>query len=91
MFFKKKPVIIEAIQWDGKIKTLQQLSAMGMETSQYAAGGAFVEIASLHIKTLEGEHLVQVGDWIIRGVQGEFYSCRLDIFELTYEPYTIAE
>lgn len=41
---------------------------------------------SLHIETLEGRMTAQPGDWIIRGVQGEFYPCKPDIFEQTYEP-----
>ena len=40
---------------------------------------------NLIITTLEGNHTARVGDWIIKGVKGEFYPCRQDIFELTYE------
>jgi hypothetical protein len=39
------------------------------------------------ILTLEGEMIARVGDWIIKGVQGEFYPCKPEIFEMTYEPY----
>ena len=42
----------------------------------------------LVIKTLEGEHFAKIGDLIIKGVQGEFYPCKPDIFEATYEPVT---
>ena len=85
MLFRKKPVVIEAIKWDGKIKTLHQLQSMGMETSIYSVGDAVIEIINLHIKTLEGEHYAQVGDWIIKGVKGDFYPCKPDIFEQTYD------
>ena len=40
----------------------------------------------LTIPTLEGDHIANVGDWIIQGVQGEFYPCKPDIFDATYEP-----
>jgi len=38
------------------------------------------------IPTLEGDHLANIHDWIIKGVKGEFYPCKPDIFEMTYEP-----
>ena len=40
------------------------------------------------ITTLEGVHTANVGDWIIKGIQGELYPCKPDIFEQTYEPYS---
>lgn len=42
-------------------------------------------VGGLVIKTLGGEHLASIGDWIIRGVKGEFYPCKPDIFDATYE------
>lgn len=45
-----------------------------------------VRWSGLIIKTLEGEHVATIGDYIIRGVKGEFYPCKPDIFEATYEP-----
>ena len=86
MLFRKKPVVIEAIKWDGTIFTLKQLQSMGMETIRYEADYLRVNgISGLVIKTLEGQHIADLGDWIIKGVKGEFYPCKPDIFELTYE------
>jgi len=86
MLFRKKPVVIEAIKWDGTLFTLKQLQSMGMETTSYEADYFRVNgICGLVIKTLEGQHIADIGDWIIKGVKGEFYPCKPDIFELTYE------
>jgi len=84
--FRKKPVIIEAIRWDGKIGTLRQLQEIGMDTTLYSTGSYPIEICNLRIKTLEGEMRADIGDWIIKGVKSEFYPCKPDIFEQTYEP-----
>ena len=87
MKFRKKPVIIEAIKWDGTLFTLKQLQSMGMETTSYEADYFRLNgISGLVIKTLEGQHIADFGDWIIKGVQGEFYPCKPDIFEQTHEP-----
>lgn len=79
--FRKKPVIIEAVKWDG-----ENLH----EVSLFCKGDAYMQETcesgdSLVIKTLEGQHIAATGDWIIRGVQGEHYPCKPDIFEQTYE------
>lgn len=86
MKFRKKPVVIEAIRWDGKLNTLYQLQTMGMKTTVSEIGGYPIERCNLRIKTLEGEHIANIGDWIIKGVKGEFYPRKPDIFEMTYEP-----
>ena len=74
--FRKKPVVIEAVQWDGSWATAQFV------TCDFSIDD---DSRSLHIPTLEGEMEARVGDWIIRGVQGEFYPCKPDIFAATYE------
>jgi hypothetical protein len=80
MKFRKKPVVIEAIQYG-------PYTAPTLELAVFLDGvGAYVTENGIIIPTLEGDHLAQVGDWIIKGVKGEFYPCRADIFELTYEP-----
>ena len=85
--YRKKPVVIEAIKWDGTLFTLKQLQSMGMETTSYGADYFRVNgISGLVIKTLEGQHIADLGDWIIQGVKGEFYPVKNDIFLLTYEP-----
>ena len=84
MKFRKKPVIIDAVKWDGTIETLLLLQSMGMETARYEVGRNGV--SGLTIQTLEGNHEANWGDWIIKGVEGEFYPCKPSIFEQTYEP-----
>jgi len=73
--FRKKPVVIEAEQWTGGPPL------RGMErSSSPAVHGYYV------VRTLEGEMIVRLGDWIITGIKGERYPCKPDIFEATYEP-----
>ena len=86
--FRKKPVVIEAIQWTGDnleaIITFTGLndSVKDMPWDEY---DVFVKDKGLKIFTLEGPLMASVGDWIIKGIQGEFYPCKPDIFEQTYE------
>lgn len=78
MKYRKKPVIIEAIQWTGN--NLSELRKMrGFNDVHTCFSGALI------IKTLEGLHHASIGDYIIRGVHGEFYPCKPDIFQKTYE------
>ena len=77
MKFRKKPVVIEAVKWDGNLTTIENL---GIPECSQDLGSK-----TLQIQTLEGEMTAQVGDWIIKGVQGEFYPCKPDIFEATYD------
>lgn len=84
--FRKKPVVIEAIQWTG---------ANQLEITKWSNGHVQPHIPIednkpirthyLSINTLEGTMLADPGDWIIRGIKGEFYPCKPDIFEQTYE------
>ena len=78
--FRKKPVVIEAIQWTGE-NYLELRQFIGPNI--YEAG---IISKSVTIVTLEGDMLASVGDWIIKGVKGEFYPCKPDIFEVTYSP-----
>ena len=77
MKYRKKPVVIEAIQWTGS--NLK-------DVIEFLGGESWMNGRDLIIKTLEGELHASVGDFIIRGVAGEFYPCKPDIFEKTYEP-----
>ncbi len=77
--YRKKPVVIEAFHYTG-IRT-DELDAFLAEATWEFDPGEGVKIA-----TLEGVMLAQPFDWIIRGVKGEFYPCKPDIFEATYEP-----
>lgn len=92
--YKKKPVVIEAIQWTGQnhremfdFLTNYELENEFMTTNgnNFYIDHSKVE-GGLVIKTLEGEHIASIGDYIIKGVQGEFYPCKPDIFKDTYEP-----
>ena len=77
--YRKRPVVIEAVQFTGRN------DAEVMAFCPTARDPADRK-PNLIIPTLEGEMLVSVGDWVIKGVQGEFYPCKPDIFEATYEP-----
>lgn len=80
--FRKKPVEIEAQQW-----LPADLAAVGRVMAWMDAQDAYVtETGKLAIRTLEGTMTADDGDWIIRGVQGEFYPCKPDIFAATYAP-----
>lgn len=80
--FRKKPVEIEAVQWDGSQESFKAILAMGDVPWKPGEMGS----DTFSIKTLEGDHLVREGDFVIRGVAGEFYPCKPLIFEATYEP-----
>ena len=84
--YRKKPVVIDAHQWDG------DESALTLWLHEVDAPDLAVLVPafdqhqdSKYILTLEGEMECQRGDWIIRGVKGEFYPCKPDIFEATYD------
>ncbi len=81
MKFRKKPVVIEAIQFTGS-----NWEKIGEIVGQKASLARKHDSPILLINTLEGEMRADIGDWIIKGVKGEFYPCKPDIFELTYEP-----
>lgn len=76
--YRKKPVVIDAVKWDGK----NVKEVMDFMTWRNASHD---ELAGLVIHTLEGNHNALPGDFIIKGVAGEFYPCKPDIFEATYE------
>lgn len=80
--YRKKPVVIEAIQWDGT-------SNSSCEIYEWSEGEVFREVGALWIRTLEGTLEATPMDWIIKGVKGEFYPCKPDIFEATYEKVDI--
>ena len=87
-FYRKKPVVIEAIEWTGD-NLLEIIGFTGLHTSalkwSYDQYEKVVASDGLMIFTLEGKHLATIGDFIIKGVQGEFYPCKPDIFEATYD------
>ena len=79
MKFRKKPIVIDAEQYNGLNGTqlLGWINGIELEEDFF---GSYIEI-----KTLEGTMRADKGDWIIKGVKGEFYPCKPDIFAATYE------
>ena len=82
MKYRKKPVVIEAIQFDGT-NSEDILDFMG--DHEDIDGCSFVMGENVFIPTLEGTMTANVGDYIIKGVNGEFYPCKPDIFDKTYD------
>lgn len=99
MKFRKKPIIIEAVQlqveeqrpdvtpeyWPFK-ETPDWLTQAMDEMILYPKYACDSDFFHMEITTLEGKMLVSPSDWIIKGVNGELYPCKPDIFEKTYEP-----
>jgi len=87
MQYRKKPVVIEAIQWDGgAISKIEINRFVGKELEMKAVPiFGSIEDARLYIPTLEGVMEASIGDYIIKGIKGEFYPCKPDIFEATYD------
>jgi hypothetical protein len=83
--YRKKPVVIEAFPWSPP-----GLPTVAPEWFHKAVRDGIVvdrdHDHTLGIKTLEGWHTAMPGDWIIRGIKGELYPCKPDIFEATYDP-----
>lgn len=80
MKYRKKPIVIEAIQWTGK----------NSKEIWYKFPECFGKVITQNdkeiiISTLEGNMIANIDDYIIRGIKGEYYPCKLDIFEATYE------
>ena len=91
MKYRKKPVVIDAVQWTG---------VNADEVLAFTGTSAQIESSDCHgegpprlvmIDTLEGRMAAGLGDWIIRGVKGEFYPCKPDVFEATYEPVLVVD
>jgi hypothetical protein len=73
--YRKKPVVIEALCFDGNFQ----------EIEEFCGGDAEFRDGELVVATLEGALRASPGDWIIKGVKGEFYPCKPEVFEATYE------
>ena len=89
--FRKKPVVIEARQFDGTIDSAQAIRRWahhGLDSATNSVvtidGIGDPEFVIVRVRTLEGQMTATAGDWIIRGVKG-FYPCKPDIFAATYE------
>ena len=93
-FYRKKPVVIEAIEFkvtrelkckhgvhqDYNGMEICEFMGLPMLNTRFDKKGAYIDV-----ETLEGTHRADVGDYIIKGVKGEFYPCKPDIFKLTYD------
>lgn len=92
MTYRKKPIEIEAFQYDGDLKGKDGYYVPNWAVDAFESGVMYYASlcnneppCELFIKTLEGDHHVNVGDFIIQGVKGELYPCKPDIFKETYE------
>jgi len=87
MKFRKKPVVIEAVQlrWD-TWNDMCNHAGVGKLTDGKPEGKMDGEHIQLAIPTLEGVMIADENDWVIKGVKGELYPCKPDIFEMTYDP-----
>ena len=92
MKYRKKPVVIEAIQWNGfNHSDIERLAEgygrveVDINDAAYQAG-VHPPTVRIYIHTLEGIMEATKGDFIIRGIAGELYPCKPDIFEKSYEP-----
>ena len=77
--YRKKPVVVEAVQWDGS-NCEEVFAFLGLDHEPHDE-----EIDEIVIDTLEGQMSAGIGWWVIKGVAGEFYPCKPDIFAATYD------
>jgi len=91
--FRKKPVVIEAEQWNGSgdVEGVREPTRVEYDQWQLLPRIFNGEGPFGALDTLEGAYVVSPGDWIITGVKGERYPCKPDIFEQTYEPEEASE
>jgi hypothetical protein len=85
--YRKKPVVIEALRWDGSVENATLIINWildGGGTARYDDREDAWD-SRINIETIEGTMSLMRGNWAIKGVQGEFYPCKEDIFEATYE------
>lgn len=78
--YRKKPIVIEAIQFNGTGDSFDEID-------EFTNGKMYVHDNIVYIETLEGDTIASIGDYIIKGANGEFYLCKPNIFKKTYEPY----
>ncbi|MDD2707524.1 MAG: hypothetical protein PHV34_05895 [Verrucomicrobiae bacterium] len=86
--YVKKPVVIEAVRWNGT-NSDEMEAFIGKSATWCVVLGRHIDC--LAISTLEGKMTANLGDWIIKGVNGEFYPCKPDIFEKSYYAYPDSE
>ena len=87
MLFRKKPVVIEAFKWTADVNQEEDPEWIVEKIKQgfvYFENSGTPQI-KMKIATLEGVMTADIGDWIIKGIKGEIYPCKPDIFSVTYE------
>lgn len=91
--YRKKPVVIEAWRVSelnrsaaGDWNALPEPIRIAYEKGGWVFGALKDDLRGIYVPTLEGSLFAAPGDWIIKGVKGEFYPCKPDIFEATYDP-----
>lgn len=84
MRYVKRPVEVEAIEWTGE--NFEEIKEFCKPRLAFINSGPYN--TDLIIETLEGDHHAQIGDFIIKGIKGECYPCKPDIFAATYEAVT---
>lgn len=86
--FRRKPVVIEAFQFSGTEYSASEIEkwSEGRAKLLIYADDITLNSRKMTVETLEGTMTANEGDWIIRGVKGEYYPCKPDIFAATYEP-----
>ena len=84
--YRKKPAVIHAAQlsMENMQSLMDQMTADGYEVAMFSLP-PMRAVTGIAIKTLEGTMVASFGDWIIKGIQGEYYLCKPDIFQKTYE------
>lgn len=85
-YYRKKPVVVEAFKWTGDQTQIEDplwiVEALKNRTAYFARYGGEIKMV---LKTLEGDVTASYGDYIIKGIKGEIYPCKPDIFEATYD------
>lgn len=83
MRYRKRPLVIEAVQWDGNPDTVLPL----MQDKNARRGSLYLDSDNrIQIATLEGFLWCPIGHWIVKGIKGELYPVADDVFKATYEP-----
>lgn len=83
--FRKKPFEIESIQWDGTLTGIEKIRSVFTDIDTVALSKKHESVSCWEIGTLEGKHRVSAGDFVIKGVKGEYYPFKPDIFAATYD------
>lgn len=84
--YRKKPVVIEAFQYDGDLSGKDGYYVPKWAVKAFEDGVIkFKDAGDMYIETLEGDMQAHVGDWVIKGVKGELFPCKPDVFEMTFE------